>query len=138
MATKWCFLKSSKLEAICVANLGYTEGNVHFSLRVVRSMRAGKPDGSQVDLQALLKSYAAKDSTLEQRIGPNFAQGHKEASGGIMSRECWDDFVKAMEVGVKDLSKPSPKKSSKVPQKSNLHNFFWLGQPGEANPCERK
>ena len=120
IATRWAgFLKSTKLEVVLVANEGYLPGLVNFSCRIAREARVKDPP---VNIIEILKEYArnAEDGLLE-RLGESFARGHKEASGGIVPKDAFEDLMKAMRVGEKPEKKEiiSPKKEVKV-QKNTL------------------
>ncbi|KAK5017629.1 hypothetical protein BJ546DRAFT_837308 [Cryomyces antarcticus] len=137
IATRWAgHLKSEKLEVVMVANEGYSEGKFHFSCRAVRGKKG-------VDIIALLEEYAnasdepGKDGeeggTLRARLGENFAQGHVQASGGIVKAEEFEELMRHMRVGEKVGKKPgektSPKKGGKKGdvgerQKNTLTNYF--------------
>ena len=127
IATRWAgHLSSPKLEVVLVANEGYLPGLINFSCRVPRSARARD---SPVNIIELLKGVAdrAPDPTLRKRLGESFARGHKEASGGIVPREEFEELMAILEVGKK--STESPTKSKKVkdsgPKQGNtLLNYF--------------
>ncbi|KIO24887.1 hypothetical protein M407DRAFT_76368 [Tulasnella calospora MUT 4182] len=137
VATRWAgHLKSSALEIVMVANEGYLPGLVNFSCRIARCAyaRAGKTNSSSappVDIIELLKYYADRDQPAEgqlplrQRIGDNFARGHKQASGGIVTTEHFEEFCTLMEIGVKKegSGSRSPRKGKAV-QKNTLDGYF--------------
>ncbi|CCG82437.1 Putative uncharacterized protein [Taphrina deformans PYCC 5710] len=123
IATKWAsFLKSKDLMVVMCANTGYMEGKVHFSCRVPKFRRVDDGTANAVDLQAVLKEYASRNPDLERRLieGGSFAKGHKEASGGVLDTEVWEELYKTMEIG-----KPI-KKTKEVPKKQAnvLTNYF--------------
>lgn len=126
-------LKSSALEIVMVANDGYLPSMVNFSCRVARCAYARKSDGGQApNIIEILKSYADLhqpadgEAPLRERLGDNFARGHKQASGGIVPAELFEEFCRLMEIG--EPSKVSPKK--KPMQKNTLDGYFKRG--GEA------
>lgn len=125
IATKWAsFLKSKDLQVVMCANTGYMEGKVHFSCRIPKFRRQDDGTASAVDLQSVLKEYASRNPELERKLveGGSFAQGHKEASGGVLDTEVWEELYKTMEIG-----KPiKPKKVDKSPKKqgNTLTNYF--------------
>ncbi|KAG8946401.1 hypothetical protein FRC04_011847 [Tulasnella sp. 424] len=137
VATRWAgHLKSSALQIVMVANEGYLPEMVNFSCRIARCayVRAGKTNSSAappVDIIELLKSYADRDQPAEgqlplrERIGDNFARGHKQASGGIVKIEHFEEFCTLMEIGVKKegSSTRSPRKGKAV-QKNTLDGYF--------------
>ncbi|KAI1416871.1 DHH phosphoesterase [Hypoxylon sp. FL1857] len=127
IATRWAgHLQSPKLEVILVANEGYLPGMVNFSCRIPRSARARIPP---VNIIEVLKGIAAKapNPTLRERLGESFARGHKEASGGIVPKAEFEEFMDILEIGKKPEGSSSPKKTKKeaVPKQSNtLMNYF--------------
>lgn len=132
IATRWAgYLNSKKLEIVMVANYGYVDGMVNFSCRVARTARHRDPP---VNIIESLKA-AANLSTdgLRDRMGENFARGHKEASGGIVPVEEFEELMKLLQVGEKiegkdaDVGQQSAKKAKTVeksPQKNTLGNYF--------------
>ena len=88
IATRWAgHLRARNLKLVMVANDGYHPSGQHtnFSCRIVQSLRR-LPEGERPNLIEILKEYAAKvpDPGFIERIGGDFARGHKEASGGII------------------------------------------------------
>ena len=87
-----------------------------------------------VDIIEVLRGYAdaAQDPTLRARLGESFARGHKEASGGIVPKEEFEEFMAVLDVGWRkrdggDGLKQARgnAKSSEVPKQSNtLTNYF--------------
>ena len=125
IATRWAgFLKSDKLEIVMCANEGYLPGKVNFSCRVAKHARAR--DGDQkVDIISTLESIVADDPDLRSRLGESFARGHKEASGGIVNTQEWEEFKKLMGVGESARRKPEgAAKEKKKPQANTLKNYF--------------
>ncbi|KAB5578198.1 DHH family protein [Coniochaeta sp. 2T2.1] len=127
IATRWAgHLSSSKLEVVLVANEGYLPGKINFSCRVPRSARARDPP---VNIIEVLMGVAdrAPDPTLRKRLGDSFARGHKEASGGIVPREEFDELMAILEVGKKSTESPMKSKKAKDlgPKQGNtLLNYF--------------
>ncbi|KAI0831003.1 DHH phosphoesterase [Hypoxylon sp. FL0890] len=127
IATRWAgHLQSSKLEVILVANEGYLPGMVNFSCRIPRSARARNPP---VNIIEVLKGIAAKapNPTLRERLGESFARGHKEASGGIVPKAEFEEFMDVLEIGKKPEGGGSPKKAKKesaAKQSNTLMNYF--------------
>lgn len=110
------------------ANTGYLSGMVNFSCRIARSARSRDPP---VNIIESLKAVADLDDTgLVERMGDSFARGHKEASGGIIPADTFEEFMALMKVGEKPDpvdGTPSPAKKKKAvaePQKNNLMNYF--------------
>lgn len=130
IATRWAgYLSSKSLEIVMVANYGYLPGKVNFSCRIARSARGRDPP---VNIIESLKAAAALSSDgLRDRLGSSFARGHKEASGGIVDVEAFEEMMQLLEVGVKPEKKEgetSPSKKKKVlettPQKNKIGNYF--------------
>lgn len=138
IATRWAgHLSSSKLEVVLVANEGYLPGLVNFSCRVPRSARARDPP---VNIIEVLKGVAdrAADPTLRARLGESFARGHKEASGGIVGVQEFEELMACLEVGKKpEEDSPKKKKKEEKPAQSNtLMNYF--GKKNGLNPEAEK
>lgn len=108
-----------------VANYGYLPGKVNFSCRIARCARGR---GQPVNIIESLKAVADLDTTdLVQRLGDNFARGHKEASGGIVNTEDFEELCLLMKVGEKPDKvdgEASNKRPGKPPQKNTLNNYF--------------
>lgn len=126
IATRWAgHLQSPKLEVILVANEGYLPGMVNFSCRIPRSARSRDPP---VNIIETLKGIAAKapDLSLRERLGESFARGHKEASGGIVPKVEFEEFLDILEIGKKPENNGSPKKAKGTPlkQTNTLTNYF--------------
>ncbi|KAI1133219.1 DHH phosphoesterase [Nemania abortiva] len=128
IATRWAgHLQSAKLEVVLVANEGYLPGMVNFSCRVPRSARVRDPP---VNIIEVLRGIAerAPNPTLRERLGESFARGHKEASGGIVPKAEFEEFLEILEIGKKKKSEgASPRKTKKEsgPKQSNtLMNYF--------------
>ncbi|KAI0398540.1 DHH phosphoesterase [Xylariaceae sp. FL0594] len=129
IATRWAgHLQSPRLEVILVANEGYLPGMVNFSCRVPRSARARSPP---VNIIEVLKEIADKapNPTLRERLGESFAKGHKEASGGIVPKAEFEEFIEILEIGKRreDTSTSKVKKTTQnasVTQSNTLTNYF--------------
>jgi hypothetical protein len=131
IATRWAgYLNSKALEIVMVANSGYLEGMVNFSCRIARCARNNDP---QVNIIDSLKAAADLSTDgLRDRMGENFARGHKEASGGIVSTETFEELMELLKVGQKPEKKegddsPAKKKIKTIdasPQKNTLGNYF--------------
>ncbi|KOS23189.1 hypothetical protein ESCO_003358 [Escovopsis weberi] len=99
VATRWAgFLKSSMLEVVLVANDGYLPGMVNFSCRVSANGRKREPP---VNIIETLRDIANKapDPTLRERLGDSFARGHKEASGGTVPKEEFEELIAILDIG---------------------------------------
>lgn len=109
-----------------VANSGYRPGYVNFSCRIANCARSrDRP----VNIIASLKAAADLDTgDLVERLGDSFAQGHKEASGGIIPVAEFEELMTLMEIGEKPDQKPDEvlkkAKMKASPQKNNLMNYF--------------
>ncbi|KXJ88197.1 DHH family protein [Microdochium bolleyi] len=130
IATRWAgHLQSAKLEVILVANEGYLPGLVNFSCRIPRSARSRDPPVNIIEtLRGIVDQ--SPDPTLRERLGESFARGHKEASGGIVPKNEFEELMAILEVGVKkpsDGNSGSPKKAAAKPiakQANTLMNYF--------------
>lgn len=133
IATRWAsHLKSRYLEIILVANYGYLPGKVNFSCRIARCARDKQPP---VNIIESLKAVADLDtSDLVQRLGENFARGHKEASGGIVDTDVFEELCVLMKVGEKpdkiegeDGKGKGKAKLDEKKQKNTLDGWFKKG-----------
>jgi hypothetical protein len=108
-----------------VANYGYLPGKVNFSCRIARCARGNDPP---VNIIESLNAVASLDTTdLIRRLGDNFARGHKEASGGIVNTDEFEELCLLMKVGEKPdkpADEPPKTKVEKFPQKNTLNNYF--------------
>ena len=148
IATRWAgHLSSKTLEIVLVANESYLPGKVNFSCRIPRCARARD---SPVNIITSLKSYAriirppdekgedessqivSDKSPLLDRLGDDFARGHAQASGGIVTVEQFEELMLNMEIGVKPPRKdgqsgsPAKKKKTAIDssQKNSLMDYF--------------
>ena len=132
IATRWAgYLNSKALEIVMCANYGYLEGMVNFSCRIARTARSRDPP---VNIIESLKAAADLSTDgLKERMGESFARGHKEASGGIVPTEAFEELMDLLKIGVKPEKKegengePVKKKAKmieKSPQKNTLGNYF--------------
>ena len=126
IATRWAgHLRSAKLEVVMVANDGYLPGRVNFSCRVPKCARARVPP---VNLIETLRAIAeGGGESLVERLGESFAGGHKEASGGIVSKECFEELMSVMGVGERPTGKKDGENKRSVDkgaQKNTLMNYF--------------
>jgi hypothetical protein len=131
IATRWAgYLHSKTLEIVMCANYGYLPGLVNFSCRIARTARSRDPP---VNIIESLKAAAALSTDgLRDRMGENFARGHKEASGGIVPTAQFEELMGLLKIGEKPEKKEGddepPKKKVKTieksPQKNTLGNYF--------------
>lgn len=134
IATRWAgHLKSKNLEVVMVANSGYLPGKINFSCRIPKCARGKDPP---VNIIRTLKEIAgqAEREDLIQRLGESFARGHKEASGGIVGVEEFEEYLRVLRIGEKPArasdqggNDASPKKEKGSPQKNTLMNYFHRG-----------
>jgi hypothetical protein len=120
-------LKSAKLEAVGVANTGYIPGKVNFSVRLARR----NPLSKNTNLIALLQEYASKTDSLKSKLltedeEVHFARGHREASGGSLEPELWEEFCRD---GLEMLERPvaweaKKRKAEQNKPKNTLDRFF--------------
>ena len=131
IATRWAgYLNSKALEIVMVANSGYLEGMVNFSCRIARCARNNDPPVNIID--SLKAAADLSTDGLRERMGENFARGHKEASGGIVPTETFEELMELLKVGQKPEKKegddsPAKKKVKTIdasPQKNTLGNYF--------------
>ncbi|KAH8889000.1 DHH family protein [Thozetella sp. PMI_491] len=125
IATRWAgHLSSSKLEVVLVANEGYLPGKVNFSCRIPRCARSRDPPINIIGILCELADKAA-DPALRQRLGDSFARGHKEASGGIVPAEAFEELMEVLELGRRG-AETSPKKAQTVTvaQGNTILNYF--------------
>jgi hypothetical protein len=118
-------LSRKNLEVVMVANEGYAPGIVNYSCRVPLCARGRDPP---VNIPDILGKAAdrAEDKTLRTRMGPNFARGHTNASGGKIPEAEFKEFMELIGVGKKPSR--SPKKPPKGPENQDkfctLQNYF--------------
>ncbi|KAJ4118923.1 hypothetical protein NW768_010663 [Fusarium equiseti] len=128
IATRWAgHLSSAKLEVILVANQGYQPGMVNFSCRIPKCARGRDPPVNIIEILRE-KASLAKDPTLRERLGESFARGHKEASGGIVPKAEFEEFIEILEVGQKPAELPKQRKKGSPKQRNNLLNYFGKEQ----------
>lgn len=77
------------------------------------------------NLIALLEEYGDAIPGFRERVGGDFARGHKEATGGIILRADFELLLREMGVGVAKSDTPSPQKSK--------HNTTRPLDPGQRN-----
>lgn len=126
IATRWAgHLKSGKLEIVMCANEGYLPDLVNFSCRVAKVAKARK-GVEKVDIIKKLEGIVEGDADLRERLGESFARGHKEASGGIVGKQEWEELKKLMGIGEAEKKKmvDKAKKEQKGVQKNTLANYF--------------
>lgn len=130
IATRWAgHLQSKKLEIVLCANEGYRDdGMVNFSCRVARCARDRDPPVNIIETLKAVAQAAEKGNLLE-RLGESFARGHKEASGGIVPAEEFEELMRALRVGEKPEKEGATetkrgKKETGSPQKNTLTNYF--------------
>lgn len=139
------------------ANIGFQPdpNKVSFSCRIASNLRS-LPEGERPDLIGLLKEYGSSIEGFRERVGDDFARGHKEATGGIIAKvnqslvgyylrsrltqTLQAEFallLEAMGVPTATTASPSPKKSVKdvkpkiidSGQKNDIRAFFKSATP---------
>jgi hypothetical protein len=127
IATRWSgHLKSKLLEVVICANEGYLPDKVNFSCRVAKVARAREGE-AKIDIIKKLNDIVAGDERedLRLRLGDNFARGHKEASGGIVGKQEWEELKTLIGIGTTAKSSAGTvKKEKKAAQKNTLTNYF--------------
>ena len=119
-------LKSAKLEAVGVANTGYMPGRVNFSVRLARR----NPAAQHTNLIELLKEYASKTPSLRGKLledneAVHFARGHREASGGSLDLEVWEEFCRdGLEILERSVAGDAKKRKEENKPQSTLDRFF--------------
>jgi nanoRNase/pAp phosphatase (c-di-AMP/oligoRNAs hydrolase) len=142
IATRWAgYLNSKALEIVMCANFGYLPGMVNFSCRIARCARNQDPPVNIID--SLKVAADLSTDGLRDRMGESFARGHKEASGGIVPVEAFEELMSLLRVGEKPEKKDDdqpktkkPKTIDKSPQKNTLGNYFkksWAPRDGNLN-----
>ncbi|KAF2744321.1 DHH phosphoesterase [Sporormia fimetaria CBS 119925] len=125
VATRWAgTLRSERLEVVMCANVGYLPGRVNFSCRVAKCARARE---GEIDIIRKLEGIVEGHPELRRRLGDSFARGHKEASGGVVGVEEWEEFKRAMGVGEGGGRKKVEKRKrdgNGSAQKNTLNNYF--------------
>ncbi|EHY53722.1 hypothetical protein HRR83_003938 [Exophiala dermatitidis] len=131
IATRWAgHLNSKALEIVVCANSGYLPGMVNFSCRIARCARTKEPPVNIID--SLKAAAALSTDGLRDRLGESFARGHKEASGGVVPVEAFEELMQLLKVGEKpekkeDSDEPRAKRVKtidKSPQKNTIGNYF--------------
>lgn len=78
------------------------------------------------------------DGFLE-RVGEDFARGHKEATGGIINKTDFELFMKGMKIGEKDPNAPPTKKELKArPAQSNTLKSYFNITPKKEDGISKK
>ncbi|KIP03310.1 hypothetical protein PHLGIDRAFT_111054 [Phlebiopsis gigantea 11061_1 CR5-6] len=131
IATRWAgHLKSPKLQIVMVANSGYTPGLVNFSCRIARCAR-GRANEPDIDIIALLKSYALREPGLSKAMGDDFARGHKQASGGIVRTEqfekLWAVMAQSAPENGDEGGSPRKKRKKEHTQSNTLEGWVKRG-----------
>lgn len=86
---------------------------------------------SEANLIALLEEYGDAIPGFRERVGGDFARGHKEATGGIIPLAEFELLLREMGVGVAKAHTPSPQKSKQMMarsldpgQRNSIRDFF--------------
>ncbi|GAA5902332.1 uncharacterized protein JCM6883_001371 [Sporobolomyces salmoneus] len=138
IATRWqgTLRKAKTLVCIMCANSGYTPGKVNFSCRAPRRSKDDPAYTGPPDLIGFLRGCIPLCEELSpgwgDRVGHDFARGHKEATGGIIPTEEFEVLMQALEIGVKAEKKEGSSPAKKVKgvidpnQKTTLDGFFGI------------
>jgi len=127
-------LKSAKLEAVGVANTGYIPGKVNFSVRLARR----NPLSKNTNLIALLQEYASKTDSLKSKLltedeEVHFARGHREASGGSLEPELWEEFCRdGLEMLERPVAGDAKKRKAEHHKPKNTLDRFFTPSPKKA------
>lgn len=100
---------------------------MNFSVRLARR----NPLAKDTNLIALLKEYASATPSLKEKLlgedeEVHFARGHREASGGSLDPEMWEEFCRD---GLQILERPvageaKKRKLDEKKPKNTLDRFF--------------
>ncbi|CED83041.1 hypothetical protein [Phaffia rhodozyma] len=146
IATRWAgTLKTAKdLVLVMCTNDLYTPGKTHFSCRVPKSKAssASSPsDSSTPNLIEILNTYKPQCEAVSpgwiDRVGGDYARGHREASGGIIGDEEFRVLMEVMEIGVKSdeaIKREKEKERKAQGQKNTLDGYFKPGPGAKPNP----
>lgn len=100
---------------------------MNFSVRLARR----NPLSKDTNLITLLKEYASKTPSLKEKLlaeddDIHFARGHREASGGSLDPEIWEEFVKdGLEILERPVAGDAKKRKMEAEKpKNTLHQFF--------------
>eukprot|EP01117_Protostelium_nocturnum_P014776 TRINITY_DN5657_c0_g1_i1.p1 TRINITY_DN5657_c0_g1~~TRINITY_DN5657_c0_g1_i1.p1 ORF type:complete len:500 (-),score=187.92 TRINITY_DN5657_c0_g1_i1:301-1800(-) len=132
VATRWSnSIKSSKLIMLMCSNSGYLKDSdgskkVNFSCRIPKVLKESE---NRPNLQDILMEYSSKIEGFREK-NPDFARGHREATGGILSEEDFESLMMAMRIGFK-VEKPPPKI---INGGSTLEKFGFMKPKAEEVP----
>lgn len=124
-------LKSANLEAIGVANTGYVPNRVNFSVRLARR----NPLSKNINLIELLKEYASKTQSLKEKLlsddeDVHFARGHREASGGSLDPQIWEEFCRdGLEILERPVAGDAKKRKAEAMKPKNTLDRFFTASP---------
>jgi hypothetical protein len=114
-----------------VANYGYLPGKVNFSCRIANCALDRTPPVNIITSLKEIADLAPNADEFKQRLGESFARGHKEASGGIVDVEVFEELCAMIKLGEKPdrpaESEKGPNKAKSLessPQKNTLKNYF--------------
>src|SRR5947207_9624833 len=124
-------LKSAKLEAVAVANNGYIPDKVNFSVRLARR----NPISKDTNLIELLKEYASKTQSLKEKLlsedeDVHFARGHREASGGSLDPQVWEEFCRdGLEILERPIAGDAKRRRAQDNKPTNTLDRFFTPSP---------
>ncbi|KAK4685760.1 single-stranded-DNA-specific exonuclease, partial [Tremellales sp. Uapishka_1] len=141
IATRWAGTlgkKSKKLIMIMCANTSFNPdpAKISFSCRIASGLRS-LPDDERPNLIALLNEYADSIEGFRERVGGDYARGHKEATGGIIAKTEFALLLQAMGVPSADSPRkpPTPKGTKRKvldpTQTTGIKDFFKTLPPKE-------
>ena len=124
IATRWAgHLKSSKLEIVLVANRGYIPGLVNFSCRIAKNARDKQPAVNVIEVLREI-AHRSTQGDLREKLGDSFARGHKEASGGIVPVDAFEEFLSCLRIVDRSKGGKERNTNAQSPQKNTLNNYF--------------
>ncbi|KAK8845538.1 hypothetical protein IAR55_006253 [Kwoniella newhampshirensis] len=127
IATRWAGTlgrKSKNLLMVMCANTGFNPNpdKVSFSCRIAASLRS-LPE----ERQPLLNDFGDRIPGFRERVGGDFARGHKEATGGIIPKTEFELLLEVMGVSSVNTKATSKKPKGKVidpKQITGIQQFF--------------
>ncbi|WVF66062.1 hypothetical protein IAT40_000800 [Kwoniella sp. CBS 6097] len=142
IATRWAGTlgrKSPKLLMVMCANTGFNPdpNKVSFSCRIAASLR-NQPEDQQPNLIALLNEYGDRIPGFRERVGGDYARGHKEATGGIIPKDEFNLLLQTMGVPVPGMPSESVKNERGVtPSPKNASGKGKVIDPKQTNGIEK-
>jgi hypothetical protein len=106
-------------------------GRVNFSVRLARR----NPIAKDTNLIELLKEYASKTESLRTKLLTDdeeihFARGHREASGGSLDPEVWEEFTNdGLEILERPVAGDARKRKMEAEKPKNTLDRFFTPSP---------